>query len=80
MAALCTYIKLSSDYKIETIYHTFLVSDSTNLLEELTPTKGEESGSRKIVVDNRCSGSKHTGTSIGHNRIRAFQGHSEHNN
>ncbi|KAH1027101.1 hypothetical protein HUJ05_000669 [Dendroctonus ponderosae] len=49
-------------------------------LKELTPTKGEESGSREIVDDNRCSVSKHRGTSIGHNRMRAFQGHSEHNN
>ncbi|KAH1006062.1 hypothetical protein HUJ04_006944 [Dendroctonus ponderosae] len=49
-------------------------------LKELTPTKGTESGSRKIMDDNRCSGSKHRETSIGHNRIRAFQGHSEHNN
>ncbi|KAH1028430.1 hypothetical protein HUJ05_001783 [Dendroctonus ponderosae] len=49
-------------------------------LKELTPTKGEESGSRKIVDGNSCSGSRNRGTSIGHNRNRVFQGHSEHNN
>ncbi|KAH1028278.1 hypothetical protein HUJ05_001650 [Dendroctonus ponderosae] len=49
-------------------------------LKGLTPTKGKESGYRKIVDDNRCSGSKHRGTSIGYYRIRVFQRHSEHNN
>ncbi|ENN82849.1 hypothetical protein YQE_00783, partial [Dendroctonus ponderosae] len=32
----------------------------------------------KIVDDNRCSGSRDRGTSIGHNCRRAFQGHLEH--
>ncbi|KAH1009015.1 hypothetical protein HUJ04_001444 [Dendroctonus ponderosae] len=36
--------------------------------------------SRKIVNYNRCSGSRHRGASTGYNRIRAFQGYSEHNN
>ncbi|ENN83379.1 hypothetical protein YQE_00262, partial [Dendroctonus ponderosae] len=47
-------------------------------LKELTPTKGEEIGCRKIVDDNRGSGSRHRGTGIGHNCRRAFQEHSEH--
>ncbi|KAH1014403.1 hypothetical protein HUJ04_003244 [Dendroctonus ponderosae] len=40
---------------------------------------GEESGFRKIV-DDRSSGSRRSGTSIGPSCSRALQGHSKHNN
>ncbi|KAH1021883.1 hypothetical protein HUJ04_011367 [Dendroctonus ponderosae] len=54
------------------------VPETKTKLKELTPKKGEESGSKKIVDDNRCSGSRHKETNIAHKCRGAFQGHSEH--